>query len=124
MLFPDGNDAEERSNAFALVTSGKARGITTSVVALGTGSDVPALEHMSKLGDGRFYLIEDASRLPAVFAQETILAARSSINELSFKPGIATAETRHPRHRFREALRCSRGYVDHVAQGPRPSAPE
>ncbi len=91
LLFSDGNDAEERNNAFSLVTSGKARGITTSVVALGTGSDVPALEHMSKLGDGRFYLIEDASRLPAVFAQETILAARSSINELSFKPALATA---------------------------------
>jgi uncharacterized membrane protein len=90
LLFSDGNDAEERTNAFALVTSGKARGITTSVVALGSGSDVPALEHMSKLGDGRFYLIEDASRLPAVFAQETILAARSSINELAFKPELAT----------------------------------
>ena len=88
LLFSDGNDAEERSNAFALVSSGKARGITTSVVALGTGSDVPALEHMSKLGDGRFYLIEDASRLPAVFAQETILAARSSINELAFRPQV------------------------------------
>ncbi len=91
LLFSDGNDAEERSNAFALVSSGKARGITTSVVALGNGSDVPALEHMSALGDGRFYLIEDASRLPAVFAQETILAARSSINELSFRPELGAA---------------------------------
>ncbi len=88
LLFSDGNDAEERSRAFAIVSSGKARGITTSVVALGKGSDVPALEHMSQLGDGRFYLIEDASRLPAVFAQETILAARSSINELSFSPRL------------------------------------
>jgi Ca-activated chloride channel family protein len=91
LLFSDGNDAEERTNAFALVSSGKARGITTSVVSLGKGSDVTALEHMSKLGDGRFYLIEDASRLPAVFAQETILAARSAINELSFKPVLASA---------------------------------
>lgn len=91
LLFSDGNDAEERTNAFALVSSGKARGITTSVVALGRGSDVAALEHMSKLGDGRFYLIEDATRLPAVFAQETILAARSSINELVFRPQLASA---------------------------------
>ena len=91
LLFSDGNDAEERSNALALVTAGKAHGITTSVVSLGKGSDVTALEHMSKLGDGRFYLIEDASRLPAVFAQETILAARSSINELSFKPVLSSA---------------------------------
>ncbi len=91
LLFSDGNDAEERTNAFALVAGGKAKGITTSVVALGRGSDVAALEHMSKLGDGRFYLIEDASRLPAVFAQETILAARSSINELTFQPALSSA---------------------------------
>ncbi len=84
LLFSDGDDAEQRTNAFALASSAKARGITTSVVALGRGSDVAALEHTSKLGGGRFYLIEDASRLPAVFAQETILASRSSINEVTF----------------------------------------
>lgn len=86
LLFADGSDAEERRNAFALVSSAKAKGITTSVVALGKGPDATDLERMSKLGDGRFYLIEDATRLPAVFAQETVLAARSSINEVPFKP--------------------------------------
>jgi hypothetical protein len=40
---------------------------------------------MSRLGDGRFYLIEDASRLPSVFAQETVLASRSAINEVTFR---------------------------------------
>ncbi|HEY4157461.1 MAG TPA: VWA domain-containing protein, partial [Polyangiaceae bacterium] len=88
LLLSDGSDAEERSRAFSLVSSAKARGITTSVIALGSGADVPALEHMSQLGDGRFYLIEDAGRLPAVFAQETVLAARSSINELVFRPAL------------------------------------
>jgi Ca-activated chloride channel homolog len=86
LLFSDGADAEERTNAFALVSAAKARGITTSVVALGRGSDVPALEQMSRLGAGRFYLVEDATRLPAIFAQETIVASRSSINETVFKP--------------------------------------
>jgi Ca-activated chloride channel family protein len=86
LLFADGSDAEERTRAFSLVSGAKARGITTSVVALGNGSDVPDLERMSKLGDGRFYLIEDATRLPAVFAQETVLAARSAINEIPFRP--------------------------------------
>ena len=89
LLFSDGSDAEERANAFALVSGAKGRGITTSVVALGNGSDVPALERMSKLGDGRFYLIEDATRLPAVFAQETVLAARRSINEVAFRPNVS-----------------------------------
>ncbi|MCB9576819.1 MAG: VWA domain-containing protein [Polyangiaceae bacterium] len=90
LLFSDGADAEERTDSFSLVRAAKARGITTSVVALGRGSDVSDLETMSKLGSGRFYLVEDASRLPAVFAQETILAARSSINETTFKPQPST----------------------------------
>ena len=88
LLFADGSDAEERAHAFGLVSGAKARGITTSVVALGKGPDVADLERMSKLGDGRFYLIEDATRLPAVFAQETVLAARSSINEVPFRPRL------------------------------------
>ncbi|RYZ05399.1 MAG: VWA domain-containing protein [Myxococcales bacterium] len=90
LLFADGSDAEERSRAFGLVSAARTRGITTSVVALGNGPDVPDLERMSKLGDGRFYLIEDATRLPAVFAQETVLAARSSINEVPFRPQAAS----------------------------------
>jgi Ca-activated chloride channel homolog len=88
LLFADGSDAEERTRAPALVANAKARGITTSVVALGKGPDVPDLERMSKLGNGRFYLIEDATRLPAVFAQETVLAARSAINEVPFRPNV------------------------------------
>jgi hypothetical protein len=90
LLFADGSDAEERTRAFGLVSGARSRGITTSVVALGNGADVPDLERMSKLGDGRFYLIEDATRLPAVFAQETVLAARSSINEVPFRPEAAS----------------------------------
>ena len=90
LLFSDGGDAEEKTRANTLVADALKRGVTTSVVALGRGHDVPALEHMSKLGDGRFYLIEDASRLPAVFAQETILASRSAINEVTFVPQLGT----------------------------------
>lgn len=47
---------------------------------------MPELEVCSRLGGGRFYLIEDAQRLPAVFTQETILAARSAIVEKTFVP--------------------------------------
>jgi Ca-activated chloride channel family protein len=88
LLFSDGDDAEERARSFSLARSAKTRGITTSVVALGQGSDVADLEQLSKIGGGRFYLIEDATRLPAVFAQETILAARAAINEVSFRPTL------------------------------------
>src|SRR5262249_48609696 len=85
LLFADGSDAEEMTGCEAKVAGAFTRGITTSVVALGNGSDVPALEKLSRLGSGRFYLVENATRLPAVFAQETILASRSAIVEKDFK---------------------------------------
>jgi Mg-chelatase subunit ChlD len=91
LLFADGDDAEQMNDSVRLVGNAKRQGITTSVIALGRGADVAALERLSKLGDGRFYLIEDATRLPAVFAQETILAARSAINEVTFVPTPANA---------------------------------
>ena len=95
LLFADGSDAEEMTGCRAKVTEALRRGITTSVVALGNGSDVPELEVLSRLGTGRFYLIEDAMRLPSVFAQETILASRSSIVEKDFSvsPGAASSIT-------------------------------
>lgn len=94
ILFADGSDAEDMGpKVHAMVTDAHRRGITTSVVALGNGSDVPELEQLSRLGDGRFYLIEDAQRLPAVFAQETILAARSAIIEKSFTIGKGTSSS-------------------------------
>jgi uncharacterized membrane protein len=85
LLFADGSDAEQMTGCRAKVSSALASGITTSVVALGSGSDVPELEMLSRIGKGRFYLIEDAGRLPAVFAQETILASRSAIVEKAFR---------------------------------------
>jgi Ca-activated chloride channel family protein len=88
LLFSDGADAEERMDAPNLVKKASSMGITTSVIALGDGPDVPALEQMAKIGGGRFYLITDARKLPAVFAQETILAARSSIREEEFIPHV------------------------------------
>jgi Ca-activated chloride channel family protein len=85
ILFADGDDAEQLAGCRALVSGALSRGITTSVISLGRGHDSPELEVLSKLGSGRFYLIDDATKLPSVFTQETILAARSSIKEQPFK---------------------------------------
>lgn len=89
LLLADGDDAEQMAPAKPLTAAAKTDNITTSVVALGQGHDVADLEELSRLGGGRFYLIEDASRLPAVFAQETILAARSALVEDPFKVQLA-----------------------------------
>ncbi len=85
LLFADGDDAEELGGCRALVQDARNRGITTSVISLGRGHDSTELEVLSKLGSGRFYLIDDAGRLPAVFAQETILASKASIREEPFR---------------------------------------
>ena len=87
LLFADGSDAEQMGPCRTMVSNALRAGITTSVVALGNGGDVPELEVLSRLGGGRFYLIEDANRLPAVFTQETILAARSALVEKEFSVG-------------------------------------
>jgi Ca-activated chloride channel family protein len=95
ILFADGDDAEQTAGCRAIVGSAVAHGMTTSVISLGRGHDTPELEVLSKVGGGRFYLIDDATKLPAVFSQETILAAKSAIHEEPFRvaigaPGPAT----------------------------------
>ncbi|HEY8087328.1 MAG TPA: VWA domain-containing protein [Polyangiaceae bacterium] len=96
LLFADGSDAEQITGCRAIVKAAYDRGMTTSVISLGRGSDSPELEVLSKIGGGRFYLIEDATKLPAVFTQETILAARSAIHEAPFRVslGMPGAPTR------------------------------
>src|SRR5262249_30939525 len=79
-----GDDAEERRAAPSLARAAPDRGITTSVVSLGRGQDAAGLEQLSREGGGRFYLIEDAGRLPAVFAEETTIAAGSAVHEEPF----------------------------------------
>lgn len=85
LLLSDGDDAEDIERALSLAADAKGRGITTTAIALGRGKDLTALEELTKQGGGRYYLIEDASRLPAVFAQETILATRSALVEEPFR---------------------------------------
>jgi len=96
LLFADGNDAEQIAGCRAIVHEASSHGITTSVISLGTGHDSPELEALSKEGGGRFYLIDDATKLPAVFTQETILAAKSAIHEDPFRVsvGAPSAATR------------------------------
>ncbi|MFO0679828.1 MAG: VWA domain-containing protein [Polyangiaceae bacterium] len=95
LLFADGADAEQMTGCRAKVSSALGDGITTSVISLGRGSDSPELEALARLGGGRFYLIDDATKLPAVFTQETILATKSALVEKAFPisigaPGPAT----------------------------------
>lgn len=92
LLFADGADAENITPAVqAQVEAAYKGGITTSCVSLGRGPDSAALEDLSKRGGGRFYIAEDATRLPAVFAQETVLASRSAITEEPFRVSLSAS---------------------------------
>ncbi|WP_394850706.1 VWA domain-containing protein [Pendulispora brunnea] len=90
LLFADGDDAERLGGCRVMVKSAMDRGITTSVISLGRGNDTAELEVLSKIGGGRFYLIDDASKLPAVFSQETILASKGAIKETPFHAGAGS----------------------------------
>lgn len=117
ILFADGADAEQMGpRVHTMVADALRRGITTTVVSLGNGSDVPELEKLSRLGNGRFYLIEDAQRLPAVFAQETVLAARSAIVEKSFSVSQGPGSSITAGVNFGEAPNLG-GYVVTIPKG-------
>ncbi len=62
--------------------------ITVSTVALGGDADQNLLEEIARLGNGRFYLADDAAQVPQIFAKETVTASKSAINEQPFSPAL------------------------------------
>jgi uncharacterized membrane protein len=116
LLFADGDDAEERARAPELARAALLRGITTSVVSLGQGRDAAALEALSREGKGRFYLIQDATRLPAVFAEETTIAAGSALHEEPFRAAVGAPSPATRGVDFAEAPALG-GYVVTRAKG-------
>ncbi|MBN2391781.1 MAG: VWA domain-containing protein [Anaerolineae bacterium] len=90
LLLADGADAEHQENVPALVQSLAEEGVTVSVVAIGSGGDVPFLKNVAEIGNGRFYLTQRAADLPAIFTEETARAKRSYIVERTFYPAPLT----------------------------------
>lgn len=80
VLFADAADAEEPGDYINLLAQYAAAGITTSVVAMGSANDSDAkfLEDVARRGNGRIAFAEVPEDLPRLFAQETMLVARSS----------------------------------------------
>lgn len=86
ILLADGDDAEESELCPPLSERAAREHITTSVVAIGRGHDEANLERIARVGGGRYYLTEDARTLPAIFTEETVVAARNPIREEPFRP--------------------------------------
>jgi Ca-activated chloride channel family protein len=66
--------------------------ITTTVVAIGDGKDVPMLRQLAAAGGGRFYLAKRARQLPAIFTQDAAIMSRSAIEEGRFFPKVQAGE--------------------------------
>jgi len=83
IFFADAADAEEHEGCEELLTRLVQMGVTTSVIALGTESDVDAtfLKRVAELGQGQAYFTTEADELPRLFAQDTLTAARSTFVE-------------------------------------------
>jgi uncharacterized membrane protein len=96
LLFSDGSDSEQMVASRRLVADAlRDHGITTSVVSMGAGPDSPELETLSRIGGGRFYVVDDLRELPRIFTQETVEASRAAVVEEAFVPtrGLASPVT-------------------------------
>ena len=67
--------------------------ITLSTVAIGGegATDPVILESIARIGRGRYYLAEDPSQVPQIFAKETMTASKSAIDEQPFVPQVIRA---------------------------------
>ncbi|MCO5296183.1 MAG: VWA domain-containing protein [Fimbriimonadaceae bacterium] len=92
ILLADGADSEMQEGALALALDMRGRKITTSVVAIGDGSDVPFLRRLAAVGGGQFYLAEKAGQLPSIFTQDAAVMSRSAIEEGAFIPKMVLGE--------------------------------
>ncbi|MGV3616178.1 MAG: VWA domain-containing protein [Fimbriimonas sp.] len=92
ILLADGNDSTDEGDAVQRTFRMRMDKITTSVVAIGDGKDVPLLKRVAAAGGGRFYLAKRAAQLPAIFTQDTALMSRSAIEEGAFIPKLNFGE--------------------------------
>lgn len=88
LLFSDGNDSEQMGGCRQRVERAMRDRITTSIVSMGNGPDTPELERLSRIGGGRFYIVEDLTQLPRIFTQETIEASRAALIEEPFRASV------------------------------------
>ncbi|MCB9599719.1 MAG: VWA domain-containing protein [Sandaracinus sp.] len=86
LLFADGDDSQGLAGMREVVAASVRDRITTSIVSMGAGPYTPELEHLSRMGGGRFYIVDDLTQLPRIFTQETMEASRAALVEEPFRP--------------------------------------
>jgi len=95
LLLSDGQSSDGTAESFkALAEAARAQGITISTIALGANADAVVMEQIAEAGEGRFYEVADASKLPRILVAESE-AARSE----NIQPGqtsLRSVEAGHP----------------------------
>ena len=87
ILLTDGQ--AEKTGYDKLLEEAEKSGITISTVAAGRDADVNLLEYISQKAGGRFYVTDEYSNIPTIFAKETFMAARAYLNNREFTPRVA-----------------------------------
>ena len=116
ILFSDAADSEEKVRGVPFGTGPgptaedvaqrmRGKGITTSVIGIGTEDDVDTafLKDLARSGGGRFYLTNDARKLRSLFVEETERLVDSSLHEVPFRPKVERA------HEIVEGIDYARG---------------
>lgn len=86
-------------------------GVTLTSVSIGEENEL--MRDLSEAGGGSFRVATDASTIPSIFAQETVLATRSYIFEEAFTPGLTS---RSPIMQSITALPSLQGYIGTTAK--------
>lgn len=86
ILLTDGQ--AEKSGYEPVIENIKKDGITLSTVAVGSQADIPLLAALANGGSGRFYMTDEFSDIPKIFAKETYLAGKTYLNNRTFTPSL------------------------------------
>src|SRR5262249_12828864 len=96
LLFADAADSEEPGKYQELLRQCEQSGVTVSVIGLGkpTDQDADLLRDIAKRGGGQIFFTDRAEDLPRLFAQDTIIVARSMFLDqptpIQFTGGVVT----------------------------------
>ncbi|MHA0857183.1 VWA domain-containing protein [Paenibacillus sp. CMAA1364] len=65
--------------------------MTLSSVAVGADSDTVLLQTLAEAAKGRYYFVQDATTIPAIFSREAVIMAQSYIVDKPFTPAMQDA---------------------------------
>ncbi|MGV3487520.1 MAG: VWA domain-containing protein [Tuberibacillus sp.] len=84
ILLTDG-ESPMPDNYESFISEAKKDNITLSTVAVGQDAEKNLLDHLAKIGGGRFYDVQDPTTIPTIFSRETAMLTRTYIVNQPFK---------------------------------------